>query len=137
MRLPTDTSIGGSGMTSSQTSISQNLTVPLSDLVRARISESRVSLPVRGAVYARLNHISGVPAGSANAGYSLSRLRAIDSMISRIARMQGQLTPDVAPDPVEQQEAVLEEAARQIAESIGAQPVGYSAEEGFLVNMFV
>ncbi|MEX2443837.1 MAG: hypothetical protein WD492_09545 [Alkalispirochaeta sp.] len=124
-------------MTSSQTPISQNLTVPLSDLVRARVSESRVAMPVRGAVYARLDHISGVPSRSPNAGYSLSRLRAIDSMITRIARMQEQLTPDVAADPVEQQEAVLEEAARQIAESIERQPAGYSAEDGFFVNMFV
>lgn len=124
-------------MTSSQTAISQNLTVPLSDLVRARISESRVAMPVRGGMYARLNHISGVPAGSPNAGYSLSRLRAIDTMITRIARMQEHVTPDVAADPVEQKEAILEEAARQIAESIGTQPAGYSAEEGFLINMFV
>jgi hypothetical protein len=94
-------------------------------------------MPVRGGVYARLNHISGIPAGSPNAGYSLSRLRAIDSMITRIARMQEQLTPDVPADPVEQKEAILEEAARQISESIEGNAGGYSAEEGFLVNMFI
>ncbi|MFW5694158.1 MAG: hypothetical protein ACOCYB_03245 [Alkalispirochaeta sp.] len=123
-------------MTSSHTAISQNLTVPLSDLVRARVSESRVAMPVRGAVYARLNHISGIPARSPNSGYSLSRLRAIDTMITRIARMQEQLTPDVSADPVEQQEALIEEAARQIVDSMEQSPAGSAAEEGFLVNMF-
>jgi len=92
-------------------------------------------MPVRGAVYARLNHISGIPANSPNGGYSLSRLRAIDTMITRIARMQEQLTPDVAPDPVEQQEEIIEETARRIAESMESSPAGYAAEEGFLVNM--
>jgi hypothetical protein len=58
-------------------------------------------------------------------------------MITRIARMQEQLTPDVPVDPVEQKEAILEEAARQISESIDGGPAGYAAEEGFLVNMFI
>jgi hypothetical protein len=51
--------------------------------------------------------------------------------------MQEQLTPDVPVDPVEQKEAILEEAARQISESIDGGPAGYAAEEGFLVNMFI
>ena len=122
-------------MTSSPTSISQNLTVPLSDVVRARVSESRVAMPVRGALYARLNHISGIPANSSNGGYSLSRLRAIDTMITRIARMQERLTPDVSQDPVEHQETLIEEAARRIAESMENSTAGYAAEDGFLVNM--
>ena len=122
-------------MSSSPGSISQNLTVPLSDVVRARVSESRVALPVRGTIYARLNHISAVPARCRDAGYSLSRLQAIDSMITRIARMQQQLTPDVPADPVERQEAILEEAARQIVEGFERQQANGASAQGLLLDL--
>jgi hypothetical protein len=122
-------------MLDTSTAISRNLTVPLTDLVRANVSGSRVAHPVQGGVYARLNHISAVPAGSSNAGYSLSRLRAIDSMIARIARAREAMLPDVASDPVEQQEAVLEEVARLVTESLEAGPRSGMDPTGFVLNL--
>jgi hypothetical protein len=122
-------------MLDASTGISRNLTVPLTDLVRANVSGSRVALPVQGSVYARLNHISAVPARSSDAGYSLSRLRAIDSMIARIARAREAMVPDVAADPVEQKEAILEEVARLVEESLEAGPRGSMDPTGFVLNL--
>lgn len=122
-------------MSGAQATISHNLTVPLTDLVRAHVSDSRVTMPVRGPVYARLEHIAAVPASSSNGGYSLSRLQAIDSMLSRIARMQQELTPDVAQDPVDLQEAILEEAARRIVEEIRQGTPGAPQAQGLMLDM--
>lgn len=115
--------------------ISQNLTVPLTDLVRAQVSQSRVSMPVRGPIYARLEHIAAVPASSSNGGYSLSRLQAIDSMLSRIARIQQELTPDVSPDPVDLQEAIMEEAARRIDDEIRQGSPGAPRTQGLMLDL--
>jgi hypothetical protein len=122
-------------MLDTSTGITRNLTVPLTDLVRANVSGGRVALPVQGGVYARLNHISAVPAGSSDGGYSLSRLRAIDAMIARMARAREAMVPDVAADPVEQKEAILEEVARLVTESIEAGPRGSVDPTGFVLNL--
>lgn len=124
-------------MSSSIGSIPQNLTVPVSELVRARVSENPVALPVRGGIYARLNHISAVPARSSDAGYSLSRLRAIDSLISRIARMNQNPTPDVSVDPVEQQEQLLDEVARLLSEGAERAVAGAVPTDGLLIDLSV
>ncbi len=117
--------------------IRTNATIPITDLVRARLTEGRVALPVEGTAYARLDHINAVPSLPGGSGYSITRLQAIDSLLTRIAnsRME-ELTPDVAEDPVEYQEAVLEEAARLIARDIETGGYRYGVpSEGFLLDM--
>ena len=56
-------------------------------------------------------------------------------MITRIARMQQQLTPDVPADPVERQEAILEEAARQIVEGFERQQANGASAQGLLLDL--
>lgn len=97
-------------------SIPTHATVPLTDVLRARVSNGRVAMPVQGAMYARLRHINAVPALGGTDGYSFSRLQAIDSLLARIENMRSEITPDVEKDPVEAQQLALEEVSRVIAE---------------------
>ncbi|TVR93831.1 MAG: hypothetical protein EA428_01325 [Spirochaetaceae bacterium] len=65
-------------------------TVPVQELLRARYADGRISLPVSGsAVYARFRHVQGVPTDGETMGFSLSRLRVLDTLIDRLVRMQG------------------------------------------------
>ncbi len=117
-------------------SIRTNGTIPITDLVRARLSEGRVALPVEGTVYARLDHINAVPSPPGTGGYSISRLKAIDSLLTRIANMQQDLTPDTGKDPLEHQQSIMEEAARRIVEDIQSGSFRYGIPaEGLLLDM--
>jgi hypothetical protein len=93
-------------------------------------------MPVRGSAYARLEHINAVPSLPGDGGYSITRLQAIDALLTRMVNSQVELTPDIAKDPVEYQEAVLEEAARLIARDIETGGFRYGVfSEGFLLDM--
>lgn len=124
-------------------SIPTNSTIPLTDVLRARISNGRVSLPVRGSTYARLQHISAVPSIGGNGGYSISRLQAIDSLLSRIEGMREAtqpqrseaITPDVRPDLLEEQQRLVDEATRRIVDDIESGRNRYGLAEGLLLDM--
>lgn len=59
--------------------------VPVGRILRARLSTAPVTLPLRNNwTYARFRHLQGVPGGEAG-GYSVSRLRALDALIDRLA----------------------------------------------------
>lgn len=130
-------------MEGSSIAIPTNSTIPLTDVVRARISTGRVAMPVRGSMYARLQHINAVPSFGGHGGYSISRLQAIDSLLSRIARMQErielpekkEITPATDIDPVEQQAQLLQEASRRIVDDIESGINRYGLAEGLLLDM--
>ncbi|MFP4211972.1 MAG: hypothetical protein ACLFR8_12055 [Alkalispirochaeta sp.] len=122
-------------MEGSTFSIPTHATIPLTEVVRARITDARVPLPVQGSIYARLEHISAVPSHGRGGGYSFSRLQAIDAMLARIENLRKAATPDVAQDPVEQTQAIIEEAARRIAEDIEGGGNGFGFDRGFLLDM--
>ena len=67
-------------------SISSLVAVPLSNIVRAQVSEGSIALPVKSSdvVYANLKNIKGIPASFNGGGYSINRLRALDNMIERL-----------------------------------------------------
>ena len=119
-------------MNSEQATIRNSYTPPLSDIVRANVSHSRVALPVRGALYARLNHIAAVPARANENAYSLSRLRVIDSMISR---MQNELLPAPNENPVEFQERFLQQVAEKVTEMVDRSQEAGATLTGFLVDL--
>ena len=116
-------------------SIPTHATVPLTEVLRANVSGGRVAMPVRGSSFARLQHINAVPALSGSGGYPISRLQAIDSLLSRIASMQESATPDVDADPLARREELIEEAAMRIVEDIDNGGNGYGLAEGFLLDM--
>ena len=66
-----------------------NRTVHLSNIIRAQYAPGRIALPVSGGVYARLKHVQGVPAQSAEGGYSISKLRMIDILVDRLVQLKG------------------------------------------------
>jgi hypothetical protein len=116
-------------------SIPTHATVPLTEVLRANVSGGRVAMPVRGSSYARLQHINAIPALSGSGGYPISRLQAIDSLLTRIANMQESATPDLDIDPLEQHQELMEEAALRIATDIQTGGNRYGLAEGFLLDM--
>ena len=55
-------------------------------VLRARFGSGRIVLPTSDSrVYTHLKHIQGVPSSIEGQGYSINRMRAIDSMIARLA----------------------------------------------------
>ena len=116
-------------------SIPTNATVPLTDVLRARVSNGRVAMPVRGSMYARLQHINAVPSLAGTEGYSFSRLQAIDSLLARISASREEITPEVKMDALEQKQVMLEEAARIIAEEIENGGSLYGPVEGMFLDM--
>jgi len=66
-----------------------NRTVHLSNLIRAQYAPGRIALPVSGGVYARLKHVQGVPAQTADGGFSISKLRMIDILVDHLVQLKG------------------------------------------------
>lgn len=81
--------------------ISSLTTVPVSNLIRARVSEGAIALPVNStsAVYSNFKHIKGIPAAVDGTGYSISRLRALDNLIDRLRGLGAEKTADYSPAP--------------------------------------
>jgi hypothetical protein len=122
-------------MEGSAISIPTHATIPLTEVMRARVTDARVPLPVQGSTYTRLEHISAVPSPGQGGGYSFSRLQAIDAMLARIENLRKATTPDVVQDPVEQTQEIIEEAARRIVEDIERGGNGFGFAQGFLLDM--
>jgi hypothetical protein len=66
--------------------IQRHNTIHASTVIRAQSAGGRVSLPVRNAAgFTWFRHLEGFPGGGD--GYSLARLRSLDSMIERLVRL--------------------------------------------------
>lgn len=63
-------------------------TVPVGDLLRARYSSSRLFLPLEQNLFMRFKHVTGVPSPD-GAGFSVSKLQVLDSLIEALKRLQG------------------------------------------------
>jgi hypothetical protein len=61
-------------------------TVPLTDVITVRAASGRVFLPSNQ--FVRFEHISGMPSGQG--GYSITKLRILDSLLDRIAVLKGE-----------------------------------------------
>lgn len=113
---------------------SLNRSIALSSLIRARYSSGRVNMPLQGSVnYMRLKHVQGVPSpGGEGQGFTLSRLRMLDTMIERLEsaanRSEGQ-------NPVER---AAEALYRRLADMGTSSGTGFSgAEPGTFLNLLV
>lgn len=124
-------------MTDTISSIPQNATIPLSELMRARISDNPIAMPVQGGIYARLSHITAVPANTGSGGYSLVRLRAIDSLIARMAQMQANAPELGEYDLLERQQQLIDETARRVVDDIDRSEAQAQLNAGLLVDVFV
>ena len=64
-------------------------TVPLTDMITVRAASGRVYLPSNQFVH--FEHISGIPApGQDGGGYSITKLRILDSILDRLAILKGE-----------------------------------------------
>lgn len=66
-----------------------NRTVHLSNIIRAQYATGRIALPVKSGVYARLKHVQGIPAQTAEGGFSISKLRMIDILVDHLVQLKG------------------------------------------------
>ena len=84
-------------------SISGLSVVPVTNLVRAWVSEGSIALPVESTqyLYSNFKHVRGIPAPGNSSGYSLAKLRALDNLIERLQNLKGQdRVPDFTVKPV-------------------------------------
>ncbi|TVR05260.1 MAG: hypothetical protein EA403_03250 [Spirochaetaceae bacterium] len=107
--------------------------IALSNLLRARTSPGRVSVPLQGSVnYMRLKHVQGVPASEGNSGFSLSRLRMLDTMIDRLEK-GARATPEASST-----ERAAEALYRRLADMGRPGLTGIRASEpGSFLNLLV
>ncbi|MCA1754451.1 MAG: hypothetical protein LC641_07130 [Spirochaeta sp.] len=119
-------------------------TVPVQDLLRARFADGRISLPVSGsAVYARFRHVQGVPTDGETMGFSMSRLRILDTLIDRLARMKGNAeyqrhNEGMSPDAVD---ALIDRYKNELSSTLTQlEAAGYTSgliESGVALSMLV
>lgn len=112
--------------------VQTHATIPLIDLISARTTQAPLTLPVNGGAYMRMRHVEAIP--SSGSGYSMWRLRALDSLIERLSRAQADQMR--SKSPAERQAELLEEAARQIAEDNRRAKPTLGLSEGLLVDIF-
>lgn len=110
-------------------------TIPLTEIVRARVAGHRVAMPVDGSGVVQLRNITAMPTGGG--GHTVSRLQSIDNLIERLRLAHGQDESFDSMSPVEQQEVIIEEAARAIVEANLARDDSVYAYQGLLIDVTV
>ncbi|SIQ64396.1 hypothetical protein SAMN05920897_11248 [Alkalispirochaeta americana] len=123
--------------TTAQAAQVRNGTVPLTDLVRASLRSHPVSIPVTGSMYTRLEHVRGIPPLQGHQGHPLSRLRALDALITRIRGSQeAVLAQDMdITDSLERQEKLLSEMTEEFLRGIEGRSLVPDLAQGFLVDI--
>ena len=71
-----------------QLTLSKTLSLP--NLVKAKYSSGRINVPVdpNHSLYARFKHVKGVPSGKNGRGVSIVKLKTLDTLIDRLAKMK-------------------------------------------------
>ncbi|TVR58702.1 MAG: hypothetical protein EA426_09485 [Spirochaetaceae bacterium] len=115
-------------------------------LLRAQVSEQRISLPVRGPLsFVRMKHVTGVPAGEDGRAYSVFRLRVLDTLIDRLSTARGERLQTPELDESTDLDALIERYSRQLYEAVRAAETGPyagrigsgSADLGLYLNLLV
>ncbi len=119
-------------------------TVPIGDLLRARYSSSRLSLPLEQNLFMRFKHVTGVPSPDGS-GFSVSKLQLLDTLIEALKRLQGKgiLLPDPGASSPERLDRLIETLSQevhqrivQVAQTPFAPALGAGASSlGLLVNL--
>lgn len=89
-------------------------TVPIGDLLRARYSVDRLSLPLEQNLFMRFKHVTGVPSPDGT-GFSVSRLQLLDTLIEALKRLQGKeiRIPEAGSSP-EQMDRILGTLSKEL-----------------------
>jgi hypothetical protein len=122
-------------------------TVPISDILRVRSAAGRVSLPLNRPLFVRFEHVSGIPSQVSGEGYSVFKLRILDTLIDRLSTLKGK-SPEgkkksgMSPEVID---AVIDSLKKELHNSIAraaATPFGPalgagSADNGLILNLSV
>jgi len=119
-------------------------TVPMGDLLRARYSADRLSLPLEQNLFMRFKHVTGIPSPNGE-GFSVSKLQLLDTLIEALKRLQGkgvQVPPTSNASP-EQVDSLIEFFSKevhhkvlQVAQTPFAPALGAGESSlGMLVNL--
>lgn len=63
--------------------------IPVSHIVKAKYTSSKIALPVKKSqyLYSNFKHITGIPASADGKGLSLMKLKALDNLIDRLGKL--------------------------------------------------
>ena len=119
-------------------------TIPIGDLLRARYSADRLSLPLEQNLFIRFKHVTGVPSPNGE-GFSVSKLQILDTLIEALKRLQGKgvQIPDTSSPSPEQVDRLIEFFSKevhhkvvQVAQTPFAPALGAGESSlGMLVNL--
>ncbi len=72
--------------------VSLSTSLSVSSIIQTRNSAHRISLPINKSqyLYARFKHIWSYPADQTGEGVSISKLRVLDALIDRLAKLKGE-----------------------------------------------
>ncbi len=95
-----------------------NSTVQLSNILRVQYAHDKIAIPVspNQAVYARFEHVQGVPASDGRPGLSVSKLHILNTMIDKLVRLKGEEA--ASPPASEQDEIELENQISSLQKQI-------------------
>ncbi len=122
-------------------SVSLNRAISLPHIVRASYSKSKISVPVSSASigYARFKHIKGIPSFPGNGGFSVTRLKQLDTMIDFISRMKNEsVSIDLGSGDESALERMAEEYSKLVREKIVSPLFAYSSgnySPGSILNL--
>ncbi|MCX7787464.1 MAG: hypothetical protein N2442_07190 [Spirochaetes bacterium] len=94
-------------------------TVPIGDLLRARYSTHRLSLPLEQNLFMRFKHVTGVPSPDGT-GFSVSKLQLLDTLIEALKRLQGKglQLPDLSASSPERLDRLIEILSQEVHQKI-------------------
>jgi hypothetical protein len=74
-------------------SVQASQTIPFYQLVTAKYSSEKLSIPVAGGkhLYAQFEHVKGIPAENGKNGVPVVKLKILDTLIKQIGSLQGDL----------------------------------------------
>jgi hypothetical protein len=122
-------------------------TVPISDILRIRSAAGRVSLPLNQPIFVRFEHVSGVPSAVNGEGYSVFKLRILDTLIDRLSTLkgkypEGEKKSGMEPEAVDALIEGLKKELHNLVARAAATPFGPAlgagaADNGLILNISV
>ena len=110
--------------------VSGNRAISLSHIVKASYSKSKISVPVSlsSIGYARFKHIKGIPSFSENSGFSVTKLKQLDTMIDFISRLKNEpVSVDFSGEDPSVLESLSEQYSKIVREQLVSPLSGYQA----------
>lgn len=118
-------------------------TVPLTQVIRARYSNSPISVPAdrQALLYARFKHVRGLPT-HAGEGLPLSKIKALDNLIERLGKAEGKNLGGTSPRPRGSEiDRMIMDYSRRIHDTITKDSYGLAGrgllEPGIVFNRLV